>query len=330
MANTVDLAVNVATTADVVAFDQVATSAVAMGDAVDSAATQADTASSKLDRVAGSAENLDDKAGRATGALGALSAGFEVAGLEEYASGLNNVAMVTDFASGVGQAYTLIIELESLAMVKAKIASAAHSAQTIATSAATKTAAGAQWLLNAALTANPIGLVVVALAAMTAGVVLAYNKSETFRDVVDSAFGLAKRVVGDVVDVVENVPKKIGDIVDKVQDLPEAFRSAKERVVDFVGDMVAPIQDVIDKVQDLIGRIGDIRLPKVDFNPFNGRNAPGAPADPGSYDDLYDTGGGARVVNRIEITINGAVDKYGTARELRQMLRDLDLLEGTT
>jgi len=41
---------------------------------------------------------------------------------------------------------------------------------------------GAQWLLNAALNANPIGLVVLAIAALVAGVVWAYNNVGWFRD----------------------------------------------------------------------------------------------------------------------------------------------------
>jgi Transglycosylase SLT domain len=46
----------------------------------------------------------------------------------------------------------------------------------------------AQWLLNAALTANPIGLVIAAIALLVAGIVIAYKKSETFRKIVDAAF----------------------------------------------------------------------------------------------------------------------------------------------
>jgi TP901 family phage tail tape measure protein len=42
--------------------------------------------------------------------------------------------------------------------------------------------------LNAALIANPIGLVVVALAALVGGLVYAYKHSETFRAIVDAAF----------------------------------------------------------------------------------------------------------------------------------------------
>jgi phage-related protein len=53
--------------------------------------------------------------------------------------------------------------------------------------ALTKSWAAVQWVLNAALIANPIGLVVVGLAALSAGLVIAYGKSETFRDVVDGA-----------------------------------------------------------------------------------------------------------------------------------------------
>jgi tape measure domain-containing protein len=64
----------------------------------------------------------------------------------------------------------------------------AHKVATVALSAATKAWAAAQWLLNAALTANPIGLVVVAIAALVAGLVLAYRNSETFRKVVKGAF----------------------------------------------------------------------------------------------------------------------------------------------
>jgi hypothetical protein len=163
---TVELGVKVATTADVDAFDRVATSAAAMGDAVDGAATKADGAASRLDAISGSAENLDDRAGRATGALGALSAGFELVGAEKYAGALQGAAMATDFASGVGQAYNLVLELESVKRVKAVATSTAHRAATIAQSAATKAAAAGQWLLNAALTANPIGIVVVAVAAL--------------------------------------------------------------------------------------------------------------------------------------------------------------------
>lgn len=54
-----------------------------------------------------------------------------------------------------------------------------------ALSLATKTYTGLQWLLNAALTANPIGLVVAGIAALAAGFVLAYKNIEPFRNFIN-------------------------------------------------------------------------------------------------------------------------------------------------
>lgn len=54
--------------------------------------------------------------------------------------------------------------------------------------AITKAWAAAQALLNVVMTANPIGLVIVAIAALAAGLFVAYQKSETFRAIVDAAF----------------------------------------------------------------------------------------------------------------------------------------------
>ena len=45
---------------------------------------------------------------------------------------------------------------------------------------------------NALMAANPVGLVIVAIAALTAGFVLAYNKLKPFYDAVNTAFVLLK------------------------------------------------------------------------------------------------------------------------------------------
>lgn len=91
--------------------------------------------------------------------------------------------------------------------------------------AATAIATAAQWLFNAALTANPIGLVVVGIAALVAGLILAYQKSETFRNMLESLFEWLKTVatwLGNVVlqftawgFVVKNVIDLVGKLVDK-------------------------------------------------------------------------------------------------------------------
>jgi hypothetical protein len=60
---------------------------------------------------------------------------------------------------------------------------------TQAWSAVVKVATAVQWLFNAAMTANPIGLVIVAIAAAVAAIVLLYRRSETARKIIDAAFG---------------------------------------------------------------------------------------------------------------------------------------------
>lgn len=144
-------------------------------------------ADQSLGRVSGAAENLDDKGSKATDSLGALSSGFELVGLDQYAGGLQAAAMATDFMSGVGTGLNLVMELQSVQWVKNKVASAAYAAQQAVVAAATKVWAGVQWVLNAALSANPIGLVVVAIAALIAIIIIAWKHSETFRAIVTGA-----------------------------------------------------------------------------------------------------------------------------------------------
>lgn len=62
----------------------------------------------------------------------------------------------------------------------------------VAIRTATMLWAGAQAILNAALAANPIGLIVIAVAALVAGVIYAYKNFEGFRNVVNAVGGAIK------------------------------------------------------------------------------------------------------------------------------------------
>lgn len=62
----------------------------------------------------------------------------------------------------------------------------------------TKLAAAGQWLLNAAMAANPIVLIVTAIIALIAALVLLWNKSESFRNFWMSIWEDIKDIAGDV------------------------------------------------------------------------------------------------------------------------------------
>jgi hypothetical protein len=66
----------------------------------------------------------------------------------------------------------------------------------------TKLAAAATFLWNAALAANPVVLVGIAIAALVAGLVIAYNKFDSFRNLVDTLFDGMKTGFKVVVDVI--------------------------------------------------------------------------------------------------------------------------------
>ncbi|MHA7621984.1 peptidoglycan DD-metalloendopeptidase family protein [Pediococcus acidilactici] len=68
----------------------------------------------------------------------------------------------------------------------------------------------AQWLLNAAMDANPIGIAVVALGALTAGLVLAYKHIKPFRDWVNNAFKSVVNFGKSIAKWGSNVGKSIG------------------------------------------------------------------------------------------------------------------------
>jgi hypothetical protein len=76
----------------------------------------------------------------------------------------------------------------------------------------TKAWQAAQAILNAELALNPIGLIVVGLAALAAGLILAYKHSETFRVIVGKAFAYLVAPVGLFLTAIEGVFRALGHI----------------------------------------------------------------------------------------------------------------------
>lgn len=92
-----------------------------------------------------------------------------------------------------------------LAVVKLiSVAQSLWTAATVIGTVASKAFAAGQWLVNAALDANPIGLIVIAIAALVIGLVLAYKHSETFRNIVQGAFKAVSAAAGVAVDFIRN------------------------------------------------------------------------------------------------------------------------------
>lgn len=162
-----------------------------------SAADSVDEMGSKSSQAAGGVGDLGGALALMPGPLGALGAGMEAA------------APAIMGVTGAADLMNLAMNSTIVTTVKSKAATIGKTVAEKAAAAGTKAMAAAQWVLNAAMTANPLGLVVLALAALVVGLVVAYKKSDTFRAIVNKAFGKIK-------DVTEKVFPKIREIISKV------------------------------------------------------------------------------------------------------------------
>jgi phage-related protein len=298
-----------------------------------------DRAGRSLDGVTDKADTLDAAGAGLTGALGALSSGFELIGAEKAAEALNNAGLATDFLSGVGQAAALAVQGQA---------------------AATQALTTAQKAANVAMRANPIGLVVVAVVALVAILGVAYAKSETFRNIVQDAGRKGKAAMDAVVEGVKAVVSWVADripgafawfkdkaaavvrpattVVETVRDaakdvwewvgkVPAKFGEMKDKAQEIAGPLLSPFTAVKDAVQWIIDKVANLKVPDW-FSKLPGMNGrtnsgpdytldaptvpfPGAPAAP--------------TVPTVAITVQGALDPYAVAVQIRDLLARYNL-----
>lgn len=127
-----------------------------------------------------------DNKGAVTGALGAIVAALVATKVHQFGKSL--VEMGTD-AVAAGKK---IGELAS----KIDLARVAE----VARAAATKVVTAAQWLLNAAMNANPIGLIIIAITALVAAFLWLWNNCEGFRNFWIGLWDSILAAVGPVLD----------------------------------------------------------------------------------------------------------------------------------
>ena len=178
----------------------------------------------------------------------------EVVQNQKYETALMAVAFATDAFSGVTDLATLALKTSIFSKTKDIAVTVAKSAAEKAAAVGTKAWAAAQWLMNAALTANPIGLVIIAIAALVAGIIIAYKKSETFRNIVQGAFRGVQAAGKFLWQAIQTYFRAIGTV----------FRW----VVDRGKDLVSRIKDSFSKIGSAAKVVGNaISAPfRVAFN----------------------------------------------------------------
>ena len=109
---------------------------------------------------------------------------------------------------------------------------------TLAMAAAQKIAAAAQWVLNTAMNANPIGLIVIAITAAVTAFTLLYKHNKKFKKFVD--------------DLAKNAKKAFDNIVKWFKDIPKNLKKAWKNIKDGAKDGMKNLGSVIT------GKLSDI------------------------------------------------------------------------
>ncbi|MDH4158648.1 MAG: hypothetical protein OEV62_00140 [Actinomycetota bacterium] len=209
------------------------------------------------------------EATKQTGPISKLSAAFT-----------NLKGSITGAAKGAAShakamaAQTKQIVIQIAQGVKAAAVWVAQKVALVATTIATKAAAAGQAILNAVMSANPVFFVVAAIAALAAGLVIAYKKSETFRNIVDAVgralrdafFKVAEFVTGTIVPAIVGFGRAVFNVLQPIAGfifgtlIPALarFYAAYARFV--LGILKAVGSFIVGTVLPILGKIGSFLL----------------------------------------------------------------------
>lgn len=175
--------------------------------ALDAAATQAKTSGERIDAAfsttAGAADSAASASSQLAGGIGDLSGALESTGLISEGTAKSLAVAEAAIMGVTGASDLLNLATEKIPGLN-KVATAATNGL-----AAAKRGLG----VATRFALGPVGLLIGAAALLTAGLVLAYNKSDTFRAIVDKAFGAVGRAASAMRELIGTALGKIGDLL---------------------------------------------------------------------------------------------------------------------
>ena len=140
-----------------------------------------------------------------------------------YATSTYGSSAALDVAAGAAAAHAGAIATDTeaenvgiLSKARAAITGGAATAALIAHAVAAKASAAAQWLLNIAMDANPVALIVIAIVALVAILAALYMKNETVRNALNGAWNQIKAIVIPAINQIVNGVKALWGAITQI------------------------------------------------------------------------------------------------------------------
>lgn len=273
-------------------FDRVGASSRKMGDTVGSASRELGEHANGLSKVGEAADNSERNL------IGVHDIIDGTATIMKGPGKQGMVAYIQGWADLAGGIAPIILSL-----AETKVATLATAAAQRVAALGTKIWAGAQWVLNAALDANPIGLVVLAIAALVAIVIVIATKTHWFQNIWKVAWSGIKSAANNTWEFLKKIPGWIGSAFSKVASaISWPFRTAFNFVADAWNNTIGRLHWSVPSWVPVIGgnTISVPHLPKF----HSGGVVPGLPGTEvpimAMAGETVTPAGGATTVLRIE------------------------------
>lgn len=121
----------------------------------------------------------------------------------------------------------------------------------------------AQAALNLVMSANPIGIVVTAIAALVTALITLWNTNEDFRNAVISIWNKIKTVILDVAGklksfFIKTLPQAVSGAIETLKSLPgKALQWGKDLINNFIAGIKAKISHLVDTVKGVAQSVAD-------------------------------------------------------------------------